>query len=157
MRSLQSRTAGFTLIELMITVAIVAILAALALPAYSDYITRSKLTEATNGLADFRVKQEQYYQDNRNYGTAAGCGANTTSFSGALKYFDFSCTKTSTTTPPFQDYTATMTGKSGSPVAGFAYQIDNKNQPTTTALPAKWGTAPPTIPCWVIRKGGGCQ
>ncbi|HEX7916678.1 type IV pilin protein [Rudaea sp.] len=153
MRSLQSRTAGFTLIELMITVAIVAILAALALPAYSDYITRSKLTEATNGLADFRVKQEQYYQDNRGYGTAAGCGANTSSFSSALKYFDFSCT----TKTPFQDYIATMTGKSGSPVAGFIYQVDNANAQTTTALPAKWGTAPPMINCWVIRKGGSCQ
>jgi len=152
MRSLQSRTAGFTLIELMITVAIVAILAALALPAYSDYITRSKLTEATNGLADFRVKQEQYYQDNRSYGTAAGCGANTSSFSSALKYFDFSCdTKT-----PFQGYTATMTGKTGSPIAGFEFQINNKNDQTTSKLPSpKWGTAP--VGCWVIRKGGGCQ
>lgn len=152
MRSLQSRTAGFTLIELMVVIAIVAILAALALPAYSDYITRSKLTEATNGLADFRVKQEQYYQDNRVYGTVPGCGANTLNFSSAFQYFDFSCT---TTTP--QLYTATMKGKAGSPVAGFTYQIDNKNQPTTTALPpnGKWGTAP--LPCWVIRKGGGCQ
>jgi len=157
MRSLQSRTAGFTLIELMVVIAIVAILAALALPAYSDYITRSKLTEATNGLADFRVKQEQYYQDNRAYGTAAaGCGANTTLFSGALKYFDFSCTTPSTTTPPFQTYTATMTGKSGSPVAGFEFQVNNKNDQTTSKLPSpKWGTAP--VGCWVIRKGGGCQ
>jgi type IV pilus assembly protein PilE len=156
MRSLQSRTAGFTLIELMITVAIVAILAALALPAYSDYITRSKLTEATNGLADFRVKQEQYYQDNRAYGTAAaGCGANTTNFSSAFKYFDFSCAATTTTTPPFQDYTATMTGKSGTPVAGFTYTVNNANLQTTTALPAKWGSVSGT--CWVIRKGGGCQ
>ena len=151
MRSLQSRTAGFTLIELMIAIAIVAILATLALPAYSDYITRSKLTEATNGLADFRVKQEQYYQDNRSYGTAAGCGANTSSFSSALKYFDFSCdTKT-----PFQGYTATMTGKTGSPIAGFAYTVDNANLQKTTALPAKWGSVSNT--CWVIRKGGGCQ
>jgi len=151
MRNLQSRTAGFTLIELMVVIAIVAILAALALPSYADYITRSKLTEATNGLADFRVKQEQYYQDNRVYGSAAGCGANTSLFSGALKYFDFSCdTKTT-----FQSYTATMTGKTGSPVAGFAYTVDNANLQKTTALPANWGSV--SDKCWVIRKGGGCQ
>ena len=152
MRSLQSRTAGFTLIELMVVIAIVAILAALALPSYADYITRSKLTEATNGLADFRVKQEQYYQDNRVYGSAAGCGANTSNFSSAFQYFDFSCT----TNTPFQLYAATMTGKAGSAVAGFEFQVNNKNDQTTSKLPSpKWGTAP--VGCWVIRKGGGCQ
>jgi len=53
---------GFTIIELMIAVAIIAILAAIALPAYNDYIQRGKLTEAFTGLADFRVRMEQFYQ-----------------------------------------------------------------------------------------------
>ena len=53
------RAEGFTLLELMIAVAIVAILAAIALPSYSDYIKRAKLVEAQNALADFRVKMEQ--------------------------------------------------------------------------------------------------
>ncbi len=63
---------GFTLIELMIIVAIVSILAAVALPAYGDYVRRGQLPEAFAGMSDLRVKMEQYYQDNRNYGTNGG-------------------------------------------------------------------------------------
>ena len=62
---------GFTLIELMIVIAVVAILAAVALPAYGDYLRRGQLPEAFTNLADLRVKMEQYYQDNRSYGAAA--------------------------------------------------------------------------------------
>ncbi len=58
---------GFTLIEMMITVAIVAILASVALPSYSEYVLRSKTEEATSGLAELRVRMEQYFQDNRKY------------------------------------------------------------------------------------------
>ena len=53
---------GFTLIEIMIVVAIVAILSAIALPSYSDYVLRSKLPEAFSALSDQRIRLEQYYQ-----------------------------------------------------------------------------------------------
>ena len=61
------RHSGFTLIEVMITIAIVAILAAVALPNYSAYITRGKIAEATSALLAMRTKMEQYWQDNRTY------------------------------------------------------------------------------------------
>jgi type IV pilus assembly protein PilE len=149
--------AGFTLIELMITVAIVAILAAIALPSYTDYITRGKLTEAHNTLAAYRVSMEQYYQDNRNYGTAA-CGVAAPT---GLQYFTLACTPAaaSSTATAGQSYTANVQGNAGTPVAGFTFTVDNNNNRTTTAVPTGWGTASTAAPinCWVMRKGGSCS
>ena len=65
---------GFTLIELMIAVVVVAILTAIALPSYQEYVTRGKITEATSNLADMRVKLEQFFQDNRTYVGACAAG-----------------------------------------------------------------------------------
>jgi type IV pilus assembly protein PilA len=69
---------GFTLIELMIVVAIVGILAAIALPAYSDYVIRSKMSEAVAAIAACKTSVSEYYATkNAVPGTnsAAGCSA----------------------------------------------------------------------------------
>lgn len=58
---------GFTLVELLIVVAIVAILASIALPAYSDFIARSNRTEAQRELLRLANLQEQFYVDTRAY------------------------------------------------------------------------------------------
>jgi len=93
-RNWRTAQSGFTLIEVMIVVAIVAILAAVALPSYADYVLRSKLTEAFNALSDSRVKMEQSYQDNRRYAkTALGtdCPDIIVSSQSNLKYFTIVC------------------------------------------------------------------
>ncbi len=61
---------GFTLIELMIVVAIIGILAAVAIPAYSDYVKKSREAEAINALGDIRTAQIAYKDD-----PASGAGA----------------------------------------------------------------------------------
>jgi type IV pilus assembly protein PilE len=139
------KQSGFTLIEILITVAAVAILAAIAVPQYGQYITRSSLVEAQAGLGGYRVLMEQYYQDNRNYGTAA-CGAPAPSY----KNFAHSCVVNN----GGQGYTATATGSSGTRAAGFTYTIDQANTRRTTAVPSDW-TAPSTN-CFVTRKNGDC-
>ncbi len=64
---------GFTLIELMIVVGILAVLAAVAMTSYSAYVRKSRNSEATSILADIRLKQEAYRGAFQEY--ASGCGA----------------------------------------------------------------------------------
>ncbi len=66
--------AGFTLIELMIVVAIIGILAAIAIPQYADYTQRTKLAGAVAGLATFKTTVALCIQD---LGVAPGCNHNT--------------------------------------------------------------------------------
>lgn len=61
------RNSGFTLIELMITVAIVAILAAVAYPSYKQYVIRANRSEAQAYLMDLSQRQQQYLMDARAY------------------------------------------------------------------------------------------
>lgn len=62
-----SRSRGFTLIELMITVAIVAILAAVALPSYRDYVIRGNRAAAQGEMLDIANRQQQFLLANRSY------------------------------------------------------------------------------------------
>jgi type IV pilus assembly protein PilE len=141
MKMVMNKSKGFTLIELMITVAVIAFLAAIAYPSYTAYVTRGKLAEGTSALSDGRVRMEQFFQDNRTYvgGPAPAATAN----------FTFAVTNPGT--PAANSYTITATGINGA--AGFVYTINQNNVKATTAAPSGWGTS---TTCWVSKKGGGC-
>ncbi len=136
---------GFTLIELMIVVAIVAILGAVALPAYNDHVKRGKIAEATANLANLRVRMEQFFQDNRTYvgglcsPTAAEC-----------KYFTYTCAPAATATT----FAIQATGVAAQGMGGYLYTINEANAKTTVmSAPSTWtGSAT----CWVTKKDGGC-
>ncbi len=83
-RSLQK---GFTLIELMIVVAIIGILAAVALPAYQDYTTRAKLSEVVLAASSCRTAISEVYQtaSGTTQPSSWGCDATTSSPSKYVK------------------------------------------------------------------------
>lgn len=145
----QRLQSGFSLIELMIVVVIAGILAKVALPAYTDYMTQSKLSEAHAQLAALRVKLEQYFLDNRTY--IGACATNTVAPLPAatdIKYFTYTCPTLTATT-----YTAQATGVSAQGTGGFTFTVDQSNNRATTAVPAGW-TA--NASCWITRRGGTC-
>ncbi|MCC6380651.1 MAG: prepilin-type N-terminal cleavage/methylation domain-containing protein [Burkholderiales bacterium] len=139
---------GFTLIELMITVAIAAILAAVAIPMYRDYVIRSRIIDATSRLSDYRVRMEQYFMDNRTYDAGGGkCGVADPSTTKDMA-FDITCTGASATA-----YTASAKGIDSAGMKGFEYQIVASGAKSTVALPTGWTS---TAGCWVTRKDGSC-
>lgn len=130
---------GFTLIELMVTFAIIAILATIAIPAYSDYVKQGKVAEATSTLADLRIRTEQYFQDTRTY-VNAPCEP----VPGTTEYFDYACVADATT------FRITATGKPGHDLDGFEFTI-NQNNLKTSKYEAASG-----LDCWITKKGGSC-
>jgi type IV pilus assembly protein PilE len=140
---------GFTLIEVMVVVAILAIISAFAVPGYQDYVMRGRLQDATSNLAAKQVQLEQWFQDRRTYVGSPSCANDT-----GNRNFDFSCNGSETPNA----FTLTATGKGS--VSGFASTVDQANvrstQPGPTGLPAGW-TLPAPNNCWIVRKGGLCS
>jgi type IV pilus assembly protein PilE len=135
------KATGFSLIELLIVMAIIGILAGIGIPAYTDYLTRAKIAEAVSALSDMRVKLERHFQDNRTY--VGACAAGTQAPLPATKNFVFTCPELTATT-----YRVQADG------VGFTFDIDQANVRRTTAVPAEWNL--PGTNCWVMSKSGGC-
>ena len=132
---------GFTLIEMMIVVAIIGILASIAIPSYLDYVKKGKAAEATSVLADLRIKMEQCFQDNRSY---AACAAFCAPTSGAVN-FGYACTAA----PDALTYQINAAGVAAKGMTGFAFSINQNNAKTSTYDGTSGG-------CWLTSKTGSC-
>lgn len=108
------RSAGFTLIEMMIVVAAIAILAAIAYPSYQEQIRKSRRAAAQGVLLDIASRQQQVFLDARSYTDLAGTAAAVPAEVSAAYVID---TQPSAGTPP--GFAATAT-----PVAGSAQAAD---------------------------------
>jgi type IV pilus assembly protein PilE len=114
MRTTQS--AGFTLLELMIAVAAIAILAVIAVPNYLEQIRKGKRAEAVRAIGDIQLRQERWRADRPAYGNTTGADeaagnlfgsvAAVTSYNSGLSYYSISATNNTGTT-----YTLTATRK----------------------------------------------
>lgn len=147
------RSAGFTLIEVMITVAILSIVAAIAIPIYRDYVIRGTIPEATSRLSEMRTRMEQYFLDNRAYDCAA-IQPTLAAQDPTRDQYTLTCA-VQNAADGSPGYRVTATGNSNKPSYGFTYDIDQAGTQRTTALPASWASGV-TLPVnrWVTTKGG---
>jgi len=147
---------GFTLIEVMIVVAIVAILAAVAIPSYRDYILRGQLVDGTTILSTVRADMERYYQDNRRY-TSVGAFvppcASADPRTRTQGNFVVSCPNADLSDNP-ASFKLTATGSGAT--AGFVYTIDNTDARKTVTVGGSWPTPSPNT-CWVVKRGQVCN
>ena len=143
---------GFTLIELMMTLVILAILAAIAIPSYSEFVTRSRLIDAHTKLGDLRIQMEKYFQDNRTYvGGGGACGADVALANynaDPARAFEYSCPAVTATT-----YVLQADGRSAKGMTGFVFTVNEANA-KSSAGPTGWTAA---ANCWLVRKSGECS
>lgn len=99
---MRRRYRGFTLIELMIVLVVVAILASFAIPSYLSQVRKSRRSDATSMLGDLQLRQERYRAENPTYGSLSQLNAATTSANGyytiSLATLSGNCPNMATTT-----------------------------------------------------------
>ncbi|HVE50628.1 MAG TPA: type IV pilin protein [Casimicrobiaceae bacterium] len=143
-----AKAKGFTLIEILIAIVVLAILTAIAVPNYNEFVRRARIVEATSGMNDMRTRMEQFFQDNRRYDSGAACGVAGPSAS----HFTITCASVGA---PALAYNVVAQG-TGS-MSAFRYTMGIA--PTgvtraTAAAPAGWSLS---STCWVVRKNGACS
>lgn len=137
---------GFTLIELMITVAIVGILAAVALPSYKEHVEKGRIAQALETLSESKVRMEQIFNSNRSYfvDTAAKtCLDLSSAFSGSGFSVSNTCTDNT--------FVLKATGMSSGPMAGFEYSINQIGEKKSTT-PKSGGEKA----CWLRSRSATC-
>ena len=135
----KNQQTGFSLMELMIVVAIIGILAAIALPAYQDHVRRAKAVEAAAVLDEMHLRMEQSFQDNRTYMDVRGIGLCNAPAGANTRFFGFGCSDG----PTANSYTLEAAGVGD--MSAYVYTVDETNAKSS------FGQT-----CWVYTPNGTC-
>jgi len=146
MRTSRSAYRGFTLVELMVTIVIGAILAMIAIPSYNNQIRKSRRTEARNAVLDAAAREERFYSTNNKYSQAAadlGYAALPQVVGGGYYQVDAKCTPAAPACTGFT-ITAAPQGTQVKDTACATFQVDQTGKQSVTGTTA----ADATAPCW---------
>ena len=126
-------SSGYTFLELMIVIAVIVLLLGIALPAYQDFVVRSKLHSGTEGLSALHGLLEQVYADNRSYRTLDDSACRIATY--PTEHFDLDCTATSDTA-----YLLTATSQANKGLGSaddYVYTLDSDGIRDTTVFRGK--------------------
>lgn len=141
----------------MITVVIIGVLAAIAIPSYQDYVRRGYVVDGTNALATVRADMERYFQDNRTYENVsatvlAPCDAGVPAGKRTFGNFVVTCSNPARTATTY-----TLSAAGSGPANGAIYTITESNVRATLGMPPSWSGWRNECPSsWIVKKGQAC-
>lgn len=137
--------AGFTLVELMIVLTIISIVAAFAVPAYGDYVERTRISGALAKLREMHQRMDQYYANNRTFDDGTGRCAIPNHRDDETD-FQMNCWVQG------GGQRLLVVARGQGTMAGFRYTIDDSGLEQTTSVPAGWSSVALPVNRFLTRK-----